>query len=180
MDCLYKTTTKFTYDEYKRFNLALIKKRHLILISILAVLFILAGGILLENLFLIVFAVVYPLLFLLAMQSGVKRIFGQGRAYNDTKPISIIDYEAVLDAGFKDVELIPIHEKDCFKNKELLYKFLLKVPILDEFSEEDNEGFKDYHLKEIDEKKLDEYIAQNTYDKGILLLRRYYGIVARK
>ena len=110
----------------------------------------------------------------------LKRIYGKGQAYDDVKPISIIDYEAVLDAGFKDVELVPIHEREYFKNKELLYKFLLKVPILDEFSEEDEDGFKDYHLKELDEKKLDEYIAQNTYDKGILLLRRYYGIVARK
>ena len=94
----------------------------------------------------------------------LKRIFGQGQACDDITPISIVDYEAVLDAGFKDVELVPIHEREYFKNKELLYKFLLKVG----------------HLKEIDEKKLDEYIAQNTYDKGILLLRRYYGIVARK
>ena len=111
---------------------------------------------------------------------SLKRIFGHGQAYNDIKPISIIDYEAVLDAGFRDVELIPIYEKEYFKNKELLYKFLLKVPILDEFSEEDENGFKDYHLNSIDEEKLDEYISKNTYEKGIVLLRRYYGIVARK
>ncbi len=111
---------------------------------------------------------------------SLKRIIGYGQAYEDTKPISVIDYEAVLDAGFRDVELVPIHEKEYFKNKELLYKFLLKVPILDEFSEEDEDGFKDFHLNKIDEEKLDEYISKNTYDKGILLLRRYYGIVARK
>ena len=33
----------------------------------------------------------------------LKRIFGRGQAYNDTKPISIIDYENILDAKFKDV-----------------------------------------------------------------------------
>ena len=111
---------------------------------------------------------------------SLKRVFGYGQAYNDIKPISIIDYEAVLDAGFKEVELIPIHEKEYFKSKDLLYKFLLKVPILDECSEEDDEGFKDFLLNKIDEEKLDEYISKNTYDKGILLLRRYYGIVAKK
>jgi len=111
---------------------------------------------------------------------SLKRLFGHGQAYNDTKPISIIDYEAVLDAGFRDVELIPIYEKEYFKDKETFYKFLLKVPILDNFSEEDEEGLKGYHINSIDERKLDEYISKNTYEKGIVLLRRYYGIVARK
>lgn len=109
----------------------------------------------------------------------LKRIFGKGQAFEDSKPISIIDYEAVLDAGFSDVELIPIHEREFFKDKETLYKFLLKVPIIDECSEEDND-FKDYYLKEIDENKLDKYIARNTYEKGIRLIRRYYGITAKK
>ena len=106
----------------------------------------------------------------------LKRIFGQGQSFDSSLPISILDYEAVLDAGFKEVELVPIYEKEYFKSKELLYKFLLKVPILDEFSKDGE----DFFLKELDKKKLDEYIAQNTYDKGILLQRRYYGIIAKK
>lgn len=110
---------------------------------------------------------------------SLKRIFGRGQGYTDTKPISIIDYEAILDAGFEDVELVPIHEREYFKNKELLYKFLLKVPILDEFSEED-EDIKDFYAPSLEEDKLDEYISHNTYPKGIRLIRRYYGITARK
>ncbi len=110
---------------------------------------------------------------------GLKLIFGRGQAMNDTKPISIADYEAVLAAGFKDVELVPLHQREYFKSKELLYKFLLKVPILDEFSEEDGD-VKDFYAPSLEEDKLDEYVSQNTYSKGIRLIRRYYGITARK
>ena len=109
----------------------------------------------------------------------LKRIFGKGQAYNDTKPISIIDYEAVLDAKFEDVELVPIHEREYFKSRELLYKFLLKVPIIEDFSEEDGD-YKDFYQKELDDEKLDVYISRNTFEKGIRLIRRYYGITAKK
>lgn len=109
----------------------------------------------------------------------LKRIFGRGQAYNDTKPISIIDYENILDAGFKDVELIPVHEIEYFKDEETLYNFLLKVPILDDFSEEDGD-VKDYYIPALEKDKLDEYIKRNTYPEGIRLQRRLYGIVAKK
>ena len=46
---------------------------------------------------------------------SLKMAFGRGFAYDDSKPISIIDYENVLNAGFKDVELVPIHEREYFK-----------------------------------------------------------------
>ena len=110
---------------------------------------------------------------------SLKMIFGRGQAYNDIKPISIIDYENVLNAGFKDVELIPIHEREYFKNEMLFKQFLKKVPILDDFSEEENE-IEHYHYKELDEKLLGKYIGENTYDGKVRLLRRYYGITARK
>ncbi|MBQ9279562.1 MAG: class I SAM-dependent methyltransferase [Clostridia bacterium] len=109
----------------------------------------------------------------------LKRIFGKGQAYHDKKPISIIDYEAVLDAGFEDVELVPLHEREYFKDKNSLYQFLLKVPIIDDFSEEERDH-KEYYQKGIDMDKLEKYIVRNTYKQGIRLLRRYYGITARK
>ena len=109
----------------------------------------------------------------------LKRIFGRGQAFHDKKPISIIDYENILDAGFKDVELIPIHEIEYFKDKETLYNFLLKVPILDDFSEEDGD-VKDYYIPALEKDKLDEYIKRNTYPEGIKLQRRLYGIIAKK
>ena len=109
----------------------------------------------------------------------LKRIFGRGQGFCDKTPISIIDYDNVLDAGFCDVELVPIHEREYFKNKELLKSFLLKVPIIDDFSEEKID-LKDYYKKELEDEKLDLYISKNTYPEGIRLLRRYYGIIAKK
>jgi len=108
----------------------------------------------------------------------LKRIFGYGQAFFDKKPISIADYENALDAGFRDVTLVPIHNIEYFKNKELFYKFLKKVPILDDFSEETaNENL---NKKEIDQDLLDQYVKRNTSEKGIRLVRRYYGITGRK
>lgn len=42
----------------------------------------------------------------------LKRLFGRGQAFHDEKSISRIDFEAILDAGFKDVELVLIHIRE--------------------------------------------------------------------
>ncbi len=107
---------------------------------------------------------------------SLKLMFGRGQAFNDKKPISIIDYENVLNANFKDVELVPIYVREFFKSKYLFMEFLKSVPILDDFSEETGIFFK----REIDKKIIDKYIEENTYDGKIKLLRRYYGITAKK
>lgn len=108
---------------------------------------------------------------------SLKRMFGRGQAYHDTKPISQIDYEAIMDAGFKDVELIPIHVIEYYKTKEDLYALLVKTPILDNFSEESSN---EYERKPIEKEIFEKYVEQNTTKKGIKLIRRYYGIIAKK
>lgn len=108
---------------------------------------------------------------------SLKRMFGRGQAYLDAKPISQIDYEAIMDAGFKDVELIPIHVIEYYETKEDLYALLVKTPILDDFSEESSNG---YERKPIEKEIFEEYVEQNTTEKGIKLVRRYYGIIAKK
>ena len=110
---------------------------------------------------------------------SLKMIFGKGQAYKDITPISIIDYENVLNAGFKEVELIPIHKREYFKNKKLFIEFLKKVPIIDDFSEELGDN-KQYFSNNLDEKLIDKYIEENTFNGRIRLLRRYYGIIAKK
>jgi len=108
----------------------------------------------------------------------LKKLFGKGQAYTDNVPISVVDYENILDAGFRNVELVPIHIREYYKTKEELLALLLKTPILDDFSEiGENEGLE---KEEVDLDKLDEYIEKNMSTKGILLIRRYYGITARK
>ena len=110
---------------------------------------------------------------------NLKLMYGKGQAFNDGKPISIIDYENVINAGFKDVELIPIHVREYFKSKELFIEFLKKVPIIDDFSELEDSS-KMHYNKDLDERLIEKYIKENTYNGKIRLLRRYYGIVAKK
>lgn len=108
---------------------------------------------------------------------ALKRMFDRGQAYRDKKPISVIDYEAIIDAGFKDVELIPLHVIEYYKTKEDLYALLSKVPILDDMSEEKSHEFE---RKIIEYDIFEKYVEENTTLKGIKLIRRYYGIVAKK
>ncbi len=61
-ECLYKTTTKFTLEEYKRCNYALLKKRHHFLILVIFELFVILFGVTSQNAFLFVFAIIYPLI----------------------------------------------------------------------------------------------------------------------
>lgn len=109
----------------------------------------------------------------------LKLLFGKGQAYNDSKPISLIDYENIIKAGFKKVELVPIHVREYYKTKEDLLALLLKTPILNDFSEMKIIKAEDVKEK-INMKILDEYIKENTTNRGILLIRRYYGISAVK
>lgn len=106
----------------------------------------------------------------------LKKLFGKGQGYHDSKPISQIDYEAIIDAGFKDVELVPLYVREYFKTKEDLIGLLLKTTILDNFSEENLT----FERTRLDLEKLNEYIESNTKEKGIVLKRNYYGITARK
>ena len=107
----------------------------------------------------------------------LKKTFNRGQAYKDKLPISLIDLEAILEAGFKEVELIPLHVVEYYKTKEDLYALLLKVPILDDMSEENEE---EYLKKEIELDLFDRYVKENLTSKGIKLIRRYYGIMAKK
>lgn len=108
---------------------------------------------------------------------SLKRLFNRGQAFYDKKPISLIDYEEILDAGFKDVELIPLHVIEFYETREDLYALLLKTPILDDFSEIDN---KEYERIPVEKELFEKYVSENTTEKGIKLIRRYYGIIARK
>ena len=110
---------------------------------------------------------------------NLKLIFGRGQGVSDKEPISIIDYKNVINAGFKDAELVPIHVREYFSDEEKFKEFLKDVPIIDDFSEEGMTHRKvqfDGHDNEL----LDKYIKENTHNGKTLLLRRYYGISARK
>ena len=83
MEPLYRLTNKYTYEEYKKFNRAVMLKKKTLIATIIAVLLILIGGILLESLFLILFAIIYPILFVLLMNVGVKRVYNSNKILQD-------------------------------------------------------------------------------------------------
>ena len=102
---------------------------------------------------------------------NLKLLFGKGQGFNDKEPISVVDYKNVINAGFKDAELVPIHEREYFPNVEKFKEFLKDVPIINEFDKDYNDD---------DNELLEKYIKENTHNGKTLLLRRYYGISARK
>ena len=106
----------------------------------------------------------------------LKELFGGGQCFNDKIAISHKDYKDIKKAGFKRVKLIELKANEYYKTKEDLLALLLKVPILDSFSEL-------LTNKEILNTKMDlfeKYVKENTTQKGILLKRNYYGIIGIK
>ena len=108
----------------------------------------------------------------------IKEIFGRGQAYYDRIAISKKDYEDLKEAGFNKIELVEVLEDEYYETEEDLLALLLKTPILDDFSEEDNSSF--IHRKEIEKDLFQEYVNKYKTDKGILLKRVLYGIVVKK
>lgn len=107
----------------------------------------------------------------------LKELFGRGQAYKDKNPISKIDYENLVEAGFSNIELVEVIENEYYETEEDLLALLLKTPILDDFSEENHEL---KLRKEIELDILKEYLNKYKTEKGILLKRRLYGIIAKK
>ena len=102
---------------------------------------------------------------------NLKLMMGGGQGWNDLVPVSIADYENVLKAGFSEAELVPIHMREYFKDKEVFKRFLETVPILDGVAI--GGGI-------LDEEKLEKYISENTISGRIILYRAYYGLSAKK
>ncbi len=109
---------------------------------------------------------------------SLKETFKRGQAYHDKKAISQIDYEDIQNAGFRSIEKVEIRVNEYYETVDDLVALLVKTPILDDFSEEDNSNFS--HSSKIEKDLLDEYVRKNTTEKGILLERVLYGIVAKK
>ena len=108
----------------------------------------------------------------------IKEIFERGQAFNDEISVSERDYLDLKEAGFKSIEKVEILQNEYYETEDDLMALLLKTPILDDFSEI-NKG--EFECKRIIEKDLfDEYVKRYKTEKGILLKRVLYGIVAKK
>ena len=110
----------------------------------------------------------------------LKNVFKRGQAYKDKISISEIDYNNLIKSGFKIIENVKIYEDEYYNTKEDLLALLKITPILDDYSEmEDNEKCL-YPNKNIEKNLFDEYVKKFMTDKGILLKRVSYGIIAQK
>lgn len=108
----------------------------------------------------------------------LKTLFGKGQAFNDKIAISEKDYQDLVNAGFSKIEKVEILVNEYYKTPEDLMALLLKAPILDDFSEID--GLSTNHIELIDSNLFNKYVSTHTTEKGILLKRVLYGIVAQK
>lgn len=108
----------------------------------------------------------------------IKELFGRGQAYNDAIAISKKDYQDLVEAGFKNIEKVKILQNEYYETKDDLMALLLKTPILDDFSE--ISGEESVHRNVVDQNLFNEYVRRYKTEKGILLKRVLYGIVAKK
>lgn len=104
----------------------------------------------------------------------LKEIFKRGQGYRDKKSISEKDYEDVVNAGFSKIEKVEILINEYYENKDDLMKLILKTPIIYDFCEIEN------RCKLVDIDLFNEYVKRFKTNKGILLKRALYGIVAKK
>jgi len=108
----------------------------------------------------------------------LKEVFRRGQAYKDEISISEKDNADLKNAGFVNIEKVEIFENEYYKTEEDLLALLLKTPILDDFSEISNENFE--HRKSIEKDLFDKYVEKCKTERGILLKRVLYGIIAKK
>jgi hypothetical protein len=102
----------------------------------------------------------------------LKELFGRGQCYNAEIAISEKDYNDLKEAGFSKIEKIEVLENEYYETEEDLLALLLKTPILNDFQGSTNN---------IIEKDLfNKYIEKYKTNKGILLKRVLYGIIAQK
>lgn len=85
MGYLYTMNSKFTFEEYKKFNYALLKKRHHLLILAIYEIILALIGIGTGNMFIIVFTIIFPLIIYWIQNRNIKKI------YNSNKVVQNLD-----------------------------------------------------------------------------------------
>lgn len=105
----------------------------------------------------------------------LKELFGRGQGMYDKIAISDLDYANLREAGFKEIQKVQIFVNEYYKTEKDLMALLLKTPILERISENNEK-----EILKIETDLFEEYVKKFKTDKGILLRRKYYGIVAKK
>ena len=105
----------------------------------------------------------------------LKQIFGRGQGMYDKIAISDLDYANIKEAGFRAVQKVEILVNEYYKTENDLMALLLKTPILERKNESG-----EFEILPIEKDLFDEYVKKYKTEKGILLRRKYYGIIAKK
>lgn len=105
----------------------------------------------------------------------LKQVFGRGQGMYDEIAISDLDYANMKEAGFRDVQKVEILVDEYYKTKDDLMALLLKTPIL-----ERKNKYGEFENPPIEKDLFDEYVRKFKTERGILLKRKYYGIIAKK
>lgn len=105
----------------------------------------------------------------------LKQLFGRGQGQYDKIAISELDFVNVKKAGFKSVEKAEILVNEYYKTEQDLMALLLKTPILEKKCENG-----EMEIPPIERALFCKYTRAHKTEKGILLKRKYYGIIAKK
>lgn len=101
----------------------------------------------------------------------LKEVFGRGQCFNEKVRLQDKILEILINSGFEkqNIILYQININEYYKTEDDLMYLLLNTPIIMNFLE-----------KKDDDRKFNEYVNKYKTDKGILLKRRLFGIIATK
>ena len=108
----------------------------------------------------------------------MKELFGRGQGFKDDISIAEKDYLEIKNAGFSEIEKVEILENEYYETPEDLMALLIKTPILCNFSEFDENP--NLVHPQIEKDLFEKYVSEYQTEKGILLKRVSYGIIAKK
>ena len=96
----------------------------------------------------------------------LKEKVGRGQCFFDERAVEEIELEEIKNAGFEILENKYMILNEWYYTEEDFLGLLFKTPIIEDITEKDLE-------------KIKEYIAENTQDGYIKLVRRIYGFICK-
>lgn len=84
MNSLYKTTTKNTFEEYKKFSRKILLNKPTVIIYALVTAFLAIDGIILKNMYFIFFVILYPTVIWLLHTTQTKKVFKTNKVLQNT------------------------------------------------------------------------------------------------
>jgi len=113
MDALFKSSMKYTYEEYKKFTNAVIMSKTIIAVLLLE-LILLATAYVSQNYYVLIVVAIFPIIFAIMQNINIKRI------YNSNKIMQNIDVEYEF---YEDY----FHVKQPIGEAKIEYKKLSKI-----------------------------------------------------